>query len=262
MAERTGAAGGLHTHLLESPAQRQYLDSWLGRSVVTVLDTLGLLGPATSLAHAVHIRPAEIELLAQRGAQVVTNPGSNLRLGNGIAPVAALLDAGVPVAVGTDDMAAGDDDDLFAEGRLMALLQRPRGRWLAAAQVLSMLTSAGAGAALFGALTGRLEPGRRADLVLLATGRLDEPGTGPPASDLELVVARAAARDVRTVLIDGSVRYHEGRHTWVDRAEVVSALRDVVRAQTGADGHRQAVRLSEQLASWHDGFAQTQEAAR
>ncbi len=262
MAGKVGAVGGLHTHLLESPAQRTYLDSWLGRSVVTMLDELGLLGPTTSLAHAVHIRQPEVELLASRGAHVVTCPGSNLRLGNGITPVAQLADAGVPVAVGTDDMAAADDDDLLAEGRLMSLLQRPLGRWLPAGHMLAMLTSAGAAAALFADVTGRIAPGHHADLVLLDTTRLDEPATDPELSDLELVVARAAARDVHTVLIDGAVMYCEGQHMWINRADVVSALSEVVRAQAGTESHQRANLLSKKFADWHDRFSAALEPSR
>lgn len=233
--ERMGAegspAGGIHTHLLESPAQRHYLDSWLGRSVVEWLDTLGFLGPAASFAHGVWLRPAEMELLAERGATVVHNPGSNLRLRNGIAPLKELRQAGVPVAVGTDEMTLNDDDDLLAQVRLARILAGLTGADLSPAELLHMATGAGVAAAGFGQLTGGLAPGMRADVVLVDAARLVEPAVTEDVTLLELLMARGLGSDVRTVLIDGKVVLDEGAHSWVDRAAVVTELREVARRQ-------------------------------
>jgi 5-methylthioadenosine/S-adenosylhomocysteine deaminase len=238
MAADGTPAQGIHTHLLESPAQRHYLDAWLGRSVVDWLDHLGFLGPAASFAHGVWLRPAEMELLAGSGATVVHNPSSNLRVRNGIAPVKELRQAGVPVALGTDEMTLNDDDDLLAEARLAGVLAALTGADITPAELLHMATGAGVAAAGFGELTGPLAPGMRADVVLVDASRIAEPAVLDDVSMAELLLARGLGSDVRTVLIDGKVVLDEGKHVWVDRAAVVTELREVARRQA-ADPHQQ-----------------------
>ena len=248
MAAEGSPAGGVHTHLLESPAQRHYLDSWLGRSVVEWLDTLGFLGPAASFAHGVWLRPAEMELLAERGACIVHNPGSNLRVRNGIAPLKELRQAGVPVALGTDEMTLNDDDDLLAEARLAGILAGLTGADLGPAELLNMATERGAAAAGFGELTGVLAPGMRADVVLVDAVRLEEPAVTRDVTLLELLIARGLGSDVRTVLVDGEVVLDERRHTWTDRDALVTELGDVARRQA-ADPHWRDIRdIAERLA--------------
>jgi cytosine/adenosine deaminase-related metal-dependent hydrolase len=245
MAAEGSPAGGIHTHLLESPAQRHYLDFWLGRSVVEWLDTLGFLSPAASFAHGVWLRPAEMELLAERGATVVLNPGSNLRVRNGIAPLKELRQAGVPIALGTDEMTLNDDDDLLTEARLARILAGLTGADLTSAELLHMATGAGAAAAGFGELSGVLAPGMRADVVLVDAARLEEPAVTGEVTLLELLVARGQGSDVRTVLIDGKVMLEEGAHSWVDRAAVVTELREIARGQA-SDPHWQELSNSAQ----------------
>jgi len=236
MAADGSPALGVHTHLLESPAQRHYLDSWLGRSVVEWLDLLGFLGPAASFAHGVWLRPAEMELLADRGACIVHNPGSNLRVRNGIAPLKELRRAGVPVALGTDEMTLNDDDDLLAEARLAGILAGVTGADLGPADLLNMATQRGATAAGFGELVGVLAPGMRADVVLVDATRLEEPAVTGEVTLLELLIARGLGSDVRTVLVDGEVVLDERRHTWIDRDALVAELGEVARRQA-ADPH-------------------------
>lgn len=253
MAADGGPAQGVHTHLLESPAQRRYLDAWLGGSVVDWLDRLGFLGPAASFAHGVWLRPAEMELLAERGATVVHNPGSNLRVRNGIAPLAELRLAGVPVALGTDEMTLNDDDDLLAEARLAGILAGLTGADLAPADLLNMATGRGAAAAGFGELTGVLAPGMRADVVLADVARLEEPAVTGDVTLLGLLIARGLGSDVRTVLIDGKIVLDEGTHTWIDRQALVAELRAIAEKQA-ADPRREMSALAERLARAYDTF--------
>lgn len=229
---------GAQLHLLESAAQRAYLDASLGRSVVDWLDELGFLAPATSFAHGVHLRDPEIELLARRGATVVLNPGCNLRLGNGLAPIGRLHAVGVPVAIGTDDMTIDDDDDLLGETRLVRAIARSQGGAVTAAEALAFATSGGARALGWEAMIGTIEAGKRADLVLLDLARLDEPGLAQDVSVLELVVARARGRDVQMVLVDGEVVVDAGRHVAIDRTDAISRLRAVVREQDSDPARR------------------------
>jgi cytosine/adenosine deaminase-related metal-dependent hydrolase len=254
MAAEGSPAQGIHTHLLESPAQRHYLDAWLGASVVDWLDQFGFLGPAASFAHGVWLRPAEMELLAQRGACVVHNPGSNLRIRNGIAPIKELRQAGVPVALGTDEMTLNDDDDLLAEARLARSLAGLTGADLTPADVLNMATQKGTAAAGFGELTGTLAPGMRADVVLVDAVRLEEPAVAGDIPLLELLFARGIGSDVRTVLIDGEIVLDERRHTWIDREALVAELRAVARKQECDPRQREIRHLAERLARGYDAY--------
>jgi 5-methylthioadenosine/S-adenosylhomocysteine deaminase len=254
MAADGSPAEGVHTHLLESPAQRHYLDAWLGGSVVDWLDQLGFLSPAASFAHGVWLRPGEMELLAERGATVVHNPGSNLRVRNGIAPLKELRQAGVAVALGTDEMTLNDNDDLLAEARLAGILAGLTGADLEPAQLLQMATATGAAAAGFGKLTGVLASGMRADVVLVDAARLDEPAVTGDVPLLELLLARGLGSDVRTVLVDGEVLLDERRHSWIDREELVAELRVVARKQDGGLHQRETRDLAERLARAWDAY--------
>jgi 5-methylthioadenosine/S-adenosylhomocysteine deaminase len=254
MAAEGEPAAGVHAHLLESPAQRHHLDEWLGDSVVEWLDRLGFLGPAASFAHGVWLRPAEMKLLAERGTTIVHNPGSNLRLRNGIAPVQAMRDAGIPVALGTDEQTLSDNNDLLAEARLAGLLAGLTGAHLAPAELLAMATGRGARAAGFGELTGELAAGRRADVVLADAERMTEPAVRAELPMADLLIARWLGSDVRTVLIDGKVVFHEGRHSWVDREALVAELREVARGQEADPRRREMREMAEQVARAFDRY--------
>jgi len=254
MAAGGEPAGGVHAHLLESPAQRHYLDAWLGGSVVNWLDRLGFLGPAASFAHGVWLRPAEMAVLADRGATVVHNPGSNLRVRNGIAPVLAMREAGIPIALGTDEMTLSDNDDLLAEARLAGVLTGLRGPSLAPAELLHMATARGAAAAGFGDVTGQLAAGMRADLVLVDAERITEPAVSADLPAVDLVIGRGLGTDVRTVLIDGKVVFDKGAHTWVQRDALVAELREIARSQEADPRWKEMADFAQQLAGAFDVF--------
>jgi 5-methylthioadenosine/S-adenosylhomocysteine deaminase len=258
MAADGDPSAGVHAHLLESPAQRRHLAGWPGASVVAWLDELGFLGPGASFAHGIWLGQAEIELLAARGAHLVHNPSSNLRVGNGIAHIPRLRQAGVPVALGTDDMTLSDDEDLLSEARLAGALANPRGFELGPADLLNMATERGAAAARFGEITGTLEVGHRADVVLLDVSRLEDPVVHPDLSMLDLVAARGRATDVRTVLIDGKVMFEEGVHTWIDRRALAAEVRAVFEHQIAQPEWRRTANAAEQLARAWDEFPMAQ----
>ncbi len=169
------------------------------------------LGPEVVVAHAVQATEADLRLLAAHEVKVVHCPTSNLKLAEGIAPVAAMVEAGITVALGVDSAASTGKLDLFEEMRLALLLQRGVRRAvfpMTAARVLEMATVAGARALGFDD-TGTLEPGRAADLVLL---RLDRLRHGPLDDPTAAVVYSATPDDVVMVVIDGVVRHRrEGR---------------------------------------------------
>ena len=228
---------GVHMHLLETPYQRAAARRMYGASAVEHLARLGLLGPDVSFAHCVWADDSDIALLAERASPVCHCPGSNLRLRNGKAPVPQMLRAGATLALGTDGFSLKDDDDLFHEMALAAnlhsqpALDAPA---LSAADALAMATTGGAALTGFHDV-GTLEPGKRADVVLLDWRRVSAGAADPGADPVSLLVHRARGADVDTVMIDGEVVYQGGRFTRLDEEAALSEAADALNAAPPAD---------------------------
>jgi len=228
IAERAAARDtGIQTHLEESYYERLHGPRAYGRATLAHLAALGVLGPRFSIAHGVWLSEPEIEILADSGAAVSHNPGSNLRLRAGIAPLNAFLAAGATVALGMDGTTLDDDEDMFAEMRLALRLNRPPLIGAPApspAEIFALATQGGAKLMRAEARLGRLAPGYRADLAVVDLARATWPWTAPEAASLEIVVQRARAGDVRTVLVEGEVVLDEGRPTRFDAEAAGRAL--------------------------------------
>lgn len=210
---------GIQTHLGESLYEKLYGPRTYGVSVVRHLRDLGVLGPRFTLAHAVWLTDEDTAILAETGAAVSHNPSSNLKLRAGILPAKALLDAGVTVGLGLDAHALDDDDDIFREMRLAWTLQRdPRIEVpvLAPRQAFGLATTGGAKLLGKEGTLGRIAPGYAADLVLVDLARITWPWVAPETDPRDLLVLRAQAGDVRTVLVGGEVRLRDGRPTGFD----------------------------------------------
>src|SRR4029077_2847117 len=160
----------LHTHLAETTFEVDNSRREHGMPVVPWAKKQGLFDAKVLAAHCVHVDDGEIRALKNFNAGVAHNPTSNLKLGAGIAPVARMLELGVDVGIGTDGPASNNDLDMFEEMRLAALLAKGTSgdpTALPARDALSMATRLGASATHFGAITGSLEPGKRADLIVV-----------------------------------------------------------------------------------------------
>jgi cytosine/adenosine deaminase-related metal-dependent hydrolase len=220
IAERAAARGTrIQTHLSESLYEKLYGGRAYGRSTILHLDALGVLGPRFTMAHAVWLSEAEIAVLARTGSALSHNPSSNLRLRAGIAPVNALVQAGVTVGLGLDGRGLDDDDDMFREMRLA--LQLHRGPVLGSPALeprpaLELATAGGAAVVGRPKGLGRLAPGYAADLVLVDLGRMSWPWIAPEIDPRDFLVLRAQARDVRTVFIAGRVVMEDGQPAGFD----------------------------------------------
>ena len=204
---------GIHTHVLETVYQRLYANRTTGQSPVQRLADIGMVGPGVSYAHCVWVTEDDIRILADTGTSVSHNASSNLRLHSGVAPVRAMLDAGVNVGIGTDSVGLNDDDDLLQEIGLSQRLHRVPGldnRHVTPGELLHMATLGGAKALTLDDHIGSLEPGKRADIVMLNWDRVSYPYLDSELDPLEVLVSRARGRDVRTVLINGRVVYNNG----------------------------------------------------
>jgi 5-methylthioadenosine/S-adenosylhomocysteine deaminase len=204
------------------------------------LADIGFLGPNVGVAHFVWPTDDDIKAVIDSGATVVHNPGSNLRLTSGISPVRVMLDAGAKVAIGTDSISAGDEDDPFEEIRLAGQLQRSNATWgLDSGRVSSMSLLYGAahhGPVLggFGEDLGVIAPGNRADVVILDRQRIFPPGKFDYSDPLDVIVDRARGSDVSTSIIDGHVVMRDRNMTTVDEDEIAERCKESA-ARTFAD---------------------------
>lgn len=199
---------GMHVHLSETRPEQEACLARYGKTPTQVLDDYGIWGTRAIAAHGVWTTKEDWEVLASRGVTVVHNPVSNLKLGSGIAPIAAMKEAGVRIALGTDGVASNNSHDLFEEIKLAALLQSgvtgdPTA--LSAKDVLRMATVEGAEA--LGRNTGRVAQGYVADLILVDRKR---PHLTPCHSLEDTLVFAARGSDVVLNMARGQIIYRDG----------------------------------------------------
>ncbi|MFP5378289.1 MAG: 5'-deoxyadenosine deaminase [Vicinamibacteria bacterium] len=214
----------IHTHASENRDEVAIVRARTGRANVEYLAETGLATGRLCVAHCVWVDEREQALLAERDVKVLHCPGSNLKLGSGLAPVAEMRARGISVSLGADGAACNNHLDMFEEMRLAALVQSVRRGpgALAARDALWMATREGARALGLEAQIGSVEPGKQADLIVVEAGRLHQsPGEDPYAT----LVYAARGTDVRTTIVDGEVLVDEGAPTREDPAEVARAAR-------------------------------------
>ena len=217
---------GVHTHLHETAVEVESERQEFGMSGVARLAEADALGPYFFGAHGVHLDESDIATLASAEASIVHCPSSNLKLGSGIAPIAALLDAGVNVALGTDGAASNNRLDLWQEMRTAALLAKGEARdptSLPAHQALRMATLAGAYALGRSHDLGSLQPGKQADVISVDIGGVENAPMYDPASAAVYVLGREHVRDV---WVAGRQVVDDGQCTTVDQVRAVAAVRD------------------------------------
>ncbi len=230
---------GIHSHLLETISQEMYALKQYGKTYVEHLNDIGFLGPEVSFAHCVWVSDTDIELLAESGTTVCHNPGSNLRTGGGIAPINRMLEKGVNVALGTDNISLNDDDDILQDLRLCANLQHLPGLGKPSpspGQLFRMVTTNGAKATMFLNDIGTIEKGKRADLVLINLENITQPYLDPEIDIENAFLCKGSSSDVDTVLIDGEIVLRDGKHTKISKAEVISQLQEsLIEARKSGD---------------------------
>ncbi len=162
---------GVQMHLAESKVQAVAGIKKYGKTLARHLDDLGLIGPRFTGAHSIWLDDDDMRLMADKGAAVAHNPGSNLRLGSGIAPARAMLDHKLTVGIGTDGSASSDNQNMFEAMRMASFVSRIVSRehdsWLGTWEVLSLATMGSAAALGMGDRIGRIAPGYKADMVFL-----------------------------------------------------------------------------------------------
>lgn len=215
----------LHTHLSETAFEVEQSRREHGMPVVPWVKKHRLFDARVLAAHCVHVDEGEIRALKDAGAGIAHNPTSNLKLGSGVAPVVKMLDLGAAVGIGTDGAASNNDLDMFEEMRLAALLAKGVSgdpTVLPARQALAMATRIGAQAMHCDAITGSLEPGKRADLIVVD---LDQSHSVPrfgrdPNSVYAQLVYTGKASDVVDVMCHGRWLMRDRRLLTLDEDEM------------------------------------------
>jgi 5-methylthioadenosine/S-adenosylhomocysteine deaminase len=237
----------VQTHLAESAVQRAGAMKQYGMTLTAHLERMGLIGPGFSGAHAIWIDDAEIELIARRGGTLAHNPGSNLRLGNGISDMRRAIAGGVTVGVGTDGSSSSDNQNMFEAMRLAAYVSRVFDRapedWIGAAEALRMATEGSAAVLGMGGLIGRIAPGYKADLVFLD---LDHVNLVPLNDAVNQVVNGEDGAAVRDVMIGGRFVLKDGVLPGLDWPAVAGRARDAAArlAEANAGARDTAERLA------------------
>ena len=224
---------GMHTHCAETAAEVQMCLDEHGLRHVPWLDRLGLLGPGTQLAHSVWLDDDELELIATRGATVVHCPVSNMYLASGIARVAEMRARGINVALASDGPGSNNRQDMFEAMKVAVLLQKVSTLdpvVLQPEHVLHMACRGGARAMGLASTVGSLEPGRRANFVVVD---LRSVFIAPVHRVPSALVFNAAPGDVRHVGVDGRLVLRDGIVTTVDERAVLARAHDAARAMFG-----------------------------
>jgi cytosine/adenosine deaminase-related metal-dependent hydrolase len=255
VAENSAQTGRrIHMHLLETIYQRAWADQNYPQGIVRYLSDIGFLSDRLTLAHCIHVRLDELEMIAASGTRIVTNFSSNLHLRSGLAPIAAAHTCGCSIAVGVDGLALDEDDDVIREMRLVQMMHGGLGfkRTWTCPEFFGLAVRNGRKAT--GAPgTGELVPGAPADFVTMDLDRLDRDQI-MPVDPLELLFVRGNASMVRDVVVDGRTVVSEGRCTGVDLPAIEQELRGMYRANaTRLSGLQRAWSpLSASLQNWFE----------
>jgi 5-methylthioadenosine/S-adenosylhomocysteine deaminase len=193
----------IHTHMSETAREVAQNVEEYGKRPVEHLDSLGFFEIPSLVAHAVHLNDEEIALLAEKNVKISHNPGSNLKLGSGIAPITKMLKAGIRPSLGTDSSASNNNLDLLEEIQLAALIHKGINQdplAVPAKTALWMGTVYGSEALFLDHITGTLSAGKKADFITI-----DKTATHmqPPHDIISHIVYAASRGDIVDVFVDG-----------------------------------------------------------
>jgi 5-methylthioadenosine/S-adenosylhomocysteine deaminase len=218
-AEAKRLALPINTHISESLAENETIRERYGCTPAELLDRTGLLTDTTVAAHCVHLTDSDIEIFAERGVTVVTNPVSNLKLANGVAPVMKMLKAGVKIALGTDSAASNNSLNMFRDLSMLTLIHKGvnhNAQAISAREGFDIATKNGAAAMGINNL-GEIKPGYIADLCILD---LDRPNMQPVNNPLAAIAYSANGSEVETVIVGGKILMENREFANVDSARV------------------------------------------
>jgi guanine deaminase len=212
---------GLHSHVAESKVQVIAGYQHYGMTLAAYMDSLGLVGPNFTVAHGVWLDGDDMKLLGDKGASVSHNPGSNMRLGNGIADMRGMLDARVNVGIGTDGASCSDNQNMYENMRLASMISKGQGPdwqdWISTDDVLEAATVGSACALGLGDRIGKIEKGFKADIVFLDLEHVNWIPCNDPTNQ---IVHTEDGTGVHSVMIGGRMVVENRKLLTVDLADL------------------------------------------
>ncbi|MHB0767168.1 amidohydrolase family protein [Bradyrhizobium sp. 5.13L] len=254
VAENSALTGRrIHMHLLETVYQRAWADQHFP-DMVRWLRDIGFLSDRLTLAHCIHARPDELEMIAASGARIVTNFSSNMHLRSGLAPIAVAHKCGCAVAVGVDGLALDEDDDILREMRLVQMVHGELGfkqTWTPAEMFALAIRNGRRATGAPG--SGELNAGNPADYVVIDLDRLDRDQI-MPVDPMALLFARGNASLVKEVVVAGKTIVKDGSCSGIDLPGIEEQLRAMYRGNVGKleSFRRMWPPLSERLGGWFE----------
>ncbi len=218
-----------HFHMHVAETRKEYDESLAktGFTPVAYLDNLGVLDEKMIIAHGVHLSAEDIDILTQRGVSVAHNPECNMKLASGVAPVPELLKAGIKVGIGTDGVASNNNLDLFEAMNTAAILHKLNSNdptVLDAQTVVEIATIGGARLLGMENEIGSLEPGKKADVIILD---MLQPHAHPVYNIYSLLVYSLRGSDVETVIIDGKIAMENRKFTHLDEDGIYAKVEQI-----------------------------------
>ena len=213
-------------HLAETNEEVHEIEKRFNKRPVQHLKDLGLLGSHLIVDHCVHINKSEIELLAENNVCIVHNPESNMKLASGVAPVPDMIAKGITVGLGTDGCASNNNLDLFGEMDMAAKLHKVNNldpTVMNAQTLVEMATIEGAKVLGLEKITGSLEVGKRADLIVIDTNK---PHLVPMYNPYSHLVYAAGGHDVTHSIIDGNIVMEDRRLLTLDIENIIERSKE------------------------------------
>ncbi len=207
---------GIHIHLAESENEIETIKKQYNCTPIQLAEKCGLFDTRCIAAHCVQLTDNDIEILKAKNVSVATNPASNMKLGNGFAPIEKLIANGVNVCIGTDGAASNNSLNMFKEMNLVSLIHKGKTRQaecVSAKQIFDMATINGAKALGLENQIGSIEVGKKADLAII---NLDSPSLVPNTNLISALSYSANGSEVETVIINGKIVLKNGVFTTID----------------------------------------------
>jgi len=229
----------LAIHLLENMGELEQLNSKLGQKATHFLREIGYLDERLIAFHCVCMDDEDIAIFADHGCKAVHNPESNMKLASGVAPVSRMIDRGVVVGLGTDGCASNNNLDMFQEIDTAAKLEKVNSlnpTVMSAETVMRMATSEGAKVLGMETLVGSLQPGMKADIIIVD---LNKPHLTPLYNEYSHLAYAVNGSDVETVLINGKIVMENRTFLTIDVQEIMARVKAIAtRIQTSLEGNR------------------------
>jgi len=209
----------IHTHISEGPVEVGTIRDKYGCTSVELLDRTGLITDKTIAAHCVHVSDNDIEILAEHGACVVTNPVSNLKLANGVAPVPKMLKAGIKVALGTDGASSNNTLNMFRELSMLSLIHKGVNHdslAITARESFTIATKGGA-MAMGQSNIGEIRKGNIADIAIID---LNCPNMQPINNPVSALAYSTYGSEVETVMVGGQILMENKEFLTIDSERV------------------------------------------